>query len=98
MLANLDLGVIKCVAADYDTAACVPKKSRFGPHRYFGWLRMSSGHVLSLWFGLDIYSFGEIGNCTAGGLAYFGIQKNAYTLCQNFSVVKWAILNEVVNK
>jgi hypothetical protein len=67
VLANPNLGVIKCVAADHDTAACMPKNSRFGPQHYFGWLRMSSGHVLSLWFELDTYSFEDIGDHSPGG-------------------------------
>jgi hypothetical protein len=67
VLANPELGVIKCVAADYDDAACVPKNSWFGPQRYLGWLRTSLKHVLALWFELDIYCLREIGNGTAGG-------------------------------
>jgi hypothetical protein len=67
VLANPDLGMIKCVAADYDAAACVPKNPRFGPQRYFGWLRMSSNHVVKLWFELEIYYLEQIVNHTAGG-------------------------------
>ncbi|EMD64906.1 hypothetical protein GGP41_003572 [Bipolaris sorokiniana] len=59
--------LIKCVAADYDAAACVPKNPRFGPQRYFGWLRMSPNHVLKLWFELEIYFLKQIVNYTAGG-------------------------------
>jgi hypothetical protein len=67
VLANPDLGMIKCVAADYDAAACVPKNTWFGPQRYFGWLRMSSNHVLRLWLELDMYFLEQIVNHTAGG-------------------------------
>lgn len=67
VLANPELDIIKCVAADYDAAACVPKNSFFGPQRYFGWLRVASKHVLTLWFELEIYDFEQIGNHTAGG-------------------------------
>jgi hypothetical protein len=50
VLANLDLDVTEPIAAEYDdAAACVPKKITVWSQRYFGWLRMSSGHVLSLW-------------------------------------------------
>ena len=67
VLASPDLGMIKCVAADYDAAAAVPKNPRFGPQRYFGWLTMSSEHVLALWFELEMYFFEEIGNGIGGG-------------------------------
>ncbi|EUC28492.1 hypothetical protein COCCADRAFT_40990 [Bipolaris zeicola 26-R-13] len=67
VLTNPNLGMIKCVAADYDAAACVPKNPRFGPQRYFGWLRMSPNHVLKLWFELDIYFIKQIVNFAAGG-------------------------------
>jgi len=67
VLASPDLGMIKCVAADYDAAAAVPKNTTFGPQRYFGWLTMSSERVLDLWFELEMYFFEEIGNSTAGG-------------------------------
>ena len=67
VLADPDLEVIKCVAADYDAAACVPKNWKYGPQRYFGWIRMSSRHVLTLWEELRIYFFKEIGEHTAGG-------------------------------
>lgn len=59
--------IIKCVAADYDAAACVPKNTRYGPQRYFGWLRMSSAHVFILWLQLDIYFIEEIVEGTEGG-------------------------------
>jgi hypothetical protein len=54
VLANPDHEVIKCVAADYDAAACVPKNSWYCPQRYFGWIRMSSRQVLTLWFEMEI--------------------------------------------
>ena len=67
VLASPELGMIKCVAADYDAVAAVPKNPRFGQQRYYGWLTMSSERVLSLWFELEMYFFEEIGNSTAGG-------------------------------
>jgi hypothetical protein len=67
VLANTDFDVIKCVAADYDAAACVPKSSRFGSQRFFWMVKDPSWHVLALRFELDIYFFGDIGNRTAGG-------------------------------
>ncbi|KAJ4311762.1 hypothetical protein N0V94_007779 [Neodidymelliopsis sp. IMI 364377] len=67
VLKDPDLGVVKCVAADYDAAACVPRNPRFGPQRYFGWLRMSSTHVLKLWLELEGYFLEQIVNHTAGG-------------------------------
>ncbi|KAH6868717.1 hypothetical protein BKA58DRAFT_317144, partial [Alternaria rosae] len=62
VLASPDLGMIKCAAA-----AGVPKNPRFGPQRYFWWLTMSSEHVLTLWFRLEMYFFEEMDNSTAGG-------------------------------
>lgn len=67
VLTNPDLGVIKVVAADYDAVACIPRNPRFGPQRYFGWLKMSSAHVLTLWFQLEIYTLEQVGNHTEGG-------------------------------
>lgn len=67
VLTKPDLGVVKCVAADYDAAACVPRNPHFGPQRYFGWLRMPSTHVLKLWVELDTYCLEQIVNHTLGG-------------------------------
>lgn len=43
-----DLGMIKCVAADYDAAACVPRNPHFGLQQCFRWLKIPSTHVLRL--------------------------------------------------
>ncbi|KAJ8117807.1 hypothetical protein OPT61_g1082 [Boeremia exigua] len=67
VLADPELGFIKCVTADYDAAASVLKSSFMGPQRYFGWLRVPCDRVLSLWFELEVYFFEQIGNHTAGG-------------------------------
>lgn len=36
VLTKPGLGVLKCVAADYDAAACVLRNPHSGPQRYFG--------------------------------------------------------------
>lgn len=40
---------IKCVQVDYDAARYVPKSTRVGGQRYFGWMKMPARCVLSLW-------------------------------------------------
>jgi hypothetical protein len=47
-LADTDLEVIKYVVADHDVATCVSKNWKYSTQYYFGWLRKSSSHVLTL--------------------------------------------------
>ncbi|KAI4694250.1 uncharacterized protein J4E84_002832 [Alternaria hordeiaustralica] len=64
---DFDSALIKVVAAEYDAAACVPVNWKFGPQRYFGWMRMPVRCVLALWFTLEHKFLQEIVDSTAGG-------------------------------
>lgn len=40
---------IKCVQVDYEAADYVPKNTRMGGQRYFGWMKMTTRSFLELW-------------------------------------------------
>jgi len=67
VLKDNELRFIKLAESDYDPTVQIPSHSRIGPRRYFGWIRMSSLRLLSIWFELDLYCFAEICNFTSGG-------------------------------
>jgi hypothetical protein len=66
VLGKADLRLIKVVEGDYDPIDRVPKNTRGGPQRYFGWITMSSTTVAELWNELYSYYLWEIGSCTTG--------------------------------
>ncbi|KAH7076614.1 hypothetical protein BKA63DRAFT_412219 [Paraphoma chrysanthemicola] len=70
VLQDPDLRLIKAVAADYDPAA-VPRNTRMGPQRYFGWMAMPMTAVLGLYTELDIFQFEQIVSHASGGLGAF---------------------------
>lgn len=61
---------IKCVQADYVAADYIPRNSRNGGQRYFGWMKMGTGLVADLWFQLLFRSGGldEFAPLTIGGM------------------------------
>ncbi|KAH3957787.1 hypothetical protein HBI81_156690 [Parastagonospora nodorum] len=66
VLGEADLPLLKVVEGDYDPVAWVPKNTRGGPQRYFGWITMSPTTVAELWRELDSYYLWEIADWTTG--------------------------------
>ncbi|KAH7086799.1 hypothetical protein FB567DRAFT_51538 [Paraphoma chrysanthemicola] len=71
VLQDPNLRLIKAVAADYDPVAAVPRNTRAGPQRYFGWITMPTTAVLDLYTELDTFYFEEIVYHTSGGPGAF---------------------------
>ncbi|KAH7068687.1 hypothetical protein FB567DRAFT_248471 [Paraphoma chrysanthemicola] len=67
VLQDPDLARLKVVAADYDSVAAVPKNSRVGPQRYFGWMTMPTTAIYHLWDALELFDFEQIINRTSPG-------------------------------
>ena len=65
VLQDSHLGLLKVVAADYDSIAAAPRNGL--PQKYFGWITMPSATVVDLWGELDTYYLWQIVNFTAGG-------------------------------
>ncbi|KAH5131207.1 hypothetical protein HBH70_177090 [Parastagonospora nodorum] len=66
VLGEADLRLLKVVEGDYDPIDRVPKNTRGGPQRYFGWLTMSSTTVAELWDELYSYYLWELAGGTTG--------------------------------
>jgi hypothetical protein len=66
VLGEADPGLLKVVEGDYDPADRVPKNTRCGPQRYFGWITMSSTTVAELWQELFSYYLWEVAGGTTG--------------------------------
>jgi hypothetical protein len=60
---------IKCVQADYVAADHVSRNKRYGPQRYFGWMKMTTQSVADLWeqMGMSV-DFETIAPPTIGGM------------------------------
>ncbi|KAJ4381341.1 hypothetical protein N0V86_003690 [Didymella sp. IMI 355093] len=65
VLQDPHLGLLKVVAAGYDSVAAAPRNGL--RQRYFGWITMPSATVVDLWVELDGYYLWEIVDFTAGG-------------------------------
>ncbi|KAH4111885.1 hypothetical protein HBH47_233660 [Parastagonospora nodorum] len=66
VLGEADLRLLKVVEGDYDPIDRVPKNTRGGPQRYFGWLTMSPTTVAELWDELYSYYLWELAGGTTG--------------------------------
>jgi hypothetical protein len=65
VLQDPHLGLLKVVAADYDSVTAAPRDGL--PQKYFGWITMPSATIVDLWGELDTYYLWQIVNFTAGG-------------------------------
>lgn len=59
---------IKCVQVDYDAADYVPRNTRVGGQRYFGWMKMTTRSLLDLWSSLQSWDLQRIAPPTIGGM------------------------------
>ncbi|EMD65301.1 hypothetical protein COCSADRAFT_35365 [Bipolaris sorokiniana ND90Pr] len=59
--------IVKCVDADYRVEDYIPRNTRMGGQRYFGWMPMRAGSVAELWFQLDTWELERIAPLTIGG-------------------------------
>jgi len=59
---------IKCVQVDYEAADYVPKNTRMGGQRYFGWMKMTTRSLLELWHLLQVQELQTIAPPTIGGM------------------------------
>lgn len=48
ILSDVDASTVKCVEADYQAADHIPRNTRLGGQRYFGWMSMRAGSVVEL--------------------------------------------------
>jgi hypothetical protein len=71
VLQDPDLRLLKVSTADYDAVAAVPRNTRSGQQRYFGWMTMPTTAVLDLYSALDTFTFEEIVGHTSGGPGAF---------------------------
>ncbi|KAI4665243.1 uncharacterized protein J4E88_010568 [Alternaria novae-zelandiae] len=62
VLQDPDLNLLKVADAKYDPVAAVPKNSRVGPQRYFGWFTIPPTAVLDFYNEMDIFTFEQISN------------------------------------
>jgi hypothetical protein len=67
MGSDYDSGLVKAVAAEYDTGASVALNCTYGQQHYSGWMRMSVQYVFELWLHLEYYFFEELVASTARG-------------------------------
>jgi hypothetical protein len=62
-----DDSVVKCVDADYRAEDYVPRNTRVGGQRYFGWMRMNARSVTNFWVELSLHYMSDIAPPTIGG-------------------------------
>ncbi|KAH7093222.1 hypothetical protein FB567DRAFT_170067 [Paraphoma chrysanthemicola] len=67
VLSDADACLIKCVEADYEAADHVPRNTRLGGQRYFGWMPMRSAEIMELWKELESEDLSTIAPPTIGG-------------------------------
>lgn len=67
VLSDPTASIVKCVDADYRAEDHIPRHTRMGGQRYFGWMRMAAGSVTDLWAHLDLAVMSEIAPPTIGG-------------------------------
>ncbi|USP76864.1 uncharacterized protein yc1106_04138 [Curvularia clavata] len=66
-LSDPTASIIKCVDADYRAEDYIPRNTRMGGQRYFGWMPMRAGSVAELWSRLDDWDLCRIAPPTIGG-------------------------------
>jgi hypothetical protein len=57
---------VKCVEADYVASDYIPKNTRLGGQRYFGWMKMSTRSVPQLWSILGLRWLSDVAPATTG--------------------------------
>jgi hypothetical protein len=67
VLSDPDASIVKCVDADYRAEDYIPRNTRMGGQRYFGWMRMMAGSVADLWDQLGMFEMSTIAPPTIGG-------------------------------
>jgi hypothetical protein len=60
VLQDPDLRLLKVADARYDPVAAVPRNTRSGPQRNFGWLTIPTTAVLDFYNWMDIFTWEEI--------------------------------------
>ncbi|CAE7218117.1 hypothetical protein PTTW11_10991 [Pyrenophora teres f. teres] len=66
-LSDTSASIVKCVDADYRAEDYIPRNTRVGRQRYFGWMRMKAGSVANFWVELGHFNMSEIAPPTIGG-------------------------------
>tara|TARA_R110002003_G_scaffold118_6_gene10554 strand:- start:478 stop:1092 length:615 start_codon:yes stop_codon:yes gene_type:complete len=67
VLSDADAFLVKCVEADYEAADHVPRNTRLGGQRYFGWMPMRSAEIVELWKELEFNDLERIAPRTIAG-------------------------------
>lgn len=67
ILSDVDDSTIKCVDARYRAEEHIPRNTRMGGQRYFGWMPMRAVRVVDLWERLNVFDLERIAPLTIGG-------------------------------
>jgi hypothetical protein len=63
----MNFPVVKCVDVDYRAEDHIPRDTRVGGQRYFGWMRMKAASVADFWVRLGMREMSELAPPTIGG-------------------------------
>jgi hypothetical protein len=78
VLQDPDLRLLKVADAIYDPVAAVPKNTRAGLQRSFGWITIPTAAVLDFYNWMDMFTFGETVSQAGSGPGAFW---NPYEQC-----------------
>jgi hypothetical protein len=67
VLSDADAFLVMCVEADYKAADHVPRNTRMGRQRYFGWMRTRSSEIVELWKEVEFNDLERIAPPTVAG-------------------------------